>query len=76
MSERQPASTMNYKEVLAELEEVYQNAKPYMLSLIHIFPIALWAAGFITQPVMAIITVILSVLILTMTCLLYTSRCV
>ena len=30
MSERQPASTMNYKEVLAELEEVYQNAKPYM----------------------------------------------
>ena len=30
----------------------------------------MWAAGFITQPVMAIITVILSVLILTMTVLL------
>ena len=27
---KQPASTMNYKEVLAELEEVYQNARPYM----------------------------------------------
>lgn len=28
--DKQPASTMNYKEVLAELEEVYQNARPYM----------------------------------------------
>ena len=40
------------------------------ITLFSFIPIALWAAGFITQPVMAIITVILSVLILTMTVLL------
>ena len=40
------------------------------ITLFSFIPIALRAAGFITQPVMAIITVILSVLILTMTVLL------
>lgn len=30
MSNMQSANTMNYKEVLKELEEVYQKAKPYM----------------------------------------------
>lgn len=40
------------------------------ITLFSFVPILLWALGLITQPVMAIITVILSVLILTMTVLL------
>ncbi len=40
------------------------------ITLFSFIPILLWALGLITQPVMAIITVIISVLILTMTVLL------